>query len=541
MSGIDVFSLPLSPREGFVLSRVDGVSSIEDISIMAGVKQDELLTILDKLAELKVVKLPWVAPKGKPPEQSRASKPGEQAKAGDQPKSGSNQPPPKAAANPAVQRVLAEPAVAHYTESEVEVAADINDTIKRRILNAYYGSENRNYYELLGLSRDADKKLIKGAYFELSKLFHPDSLFGRELGPFKTKMEVVFKRFTEAYEVLGRSQRRKEYDEYLASTEQTHAIQETLEQVVVETEPEPEPPPSFEDSLPPPRNSMAPPVEPKQAAKVDLRPPQTTDQRRQQARERLRRNLGAPGAAPSGGGPASSPRPTGPNPVIAPAAAAPAAPAPVAVTPAARPASVRPEKPSDRADRRDSAIKGLQQSLRSSAISASRVDPVVALLKRAQDAERAGDLLSAASALQSALALDGNRPEIQEQYARVSKAVTRNLADNYEKQARYEEKIGKWAAAAMSWERVAEGRPDDVNAARSAAEAMLKAGGDLHRAQRLAQRAVDIAPSDVTNVVVLGRVLLAAGLRLNARRELEKAVKLDPQNDMIRNLLREAR
>jgi hypothetical protein len=37
------------------------------------------------------------------------------------------------------------------------------------------------------------------------------------------------------------------------------------------------------------------------------------------------------------------------------------------------------------------------------------------------------------------------------------------------------------------------------------------------------------------------RVLLAAGMRLNARRELEKAVKLDPQNEMIKNLLREAR
>jgi tetratricopeptide (TPR) repeat protein len=183
----------------------------------------------------------------------------------------------------------------------------------------------------------------------------------------------------------------------------------------------------------------------------------------------------------------------------------------------------------------------LRQGLRTSATSANRTDPVVTQLKKAQDAERGGDLLTAASALQNALALDPNRLEIQEQYARVSAAVTRSLADNYEKQARYEEKMGKWAAAASSWERVAEGRPDNTLAARSAAEALLKAGGDLHRAQRHAQRAVDTAPSEVANVVVLARVLLAAGLRLNARRELEKAVNLDPQNEMIRNLLREAR
>jgi tetratricopeptide (TPR) repeat protein len=549
MSGIDVFSLPLSPREGFVLSRVDGVSSVEDISIMAGVKQDELLAILDKLAELKAVKLPWAPPKAKPAEPPpKAAKPAEAPKSGakpaappkaDAPKSASKQPPAKAAdANAAVQRVLAEPVVALYTEAEVAVPADIDDSIKRRILNAFYGSEGKNYYQLLGLPRDADKKAIKAAYFELSKLFHPDSLFGKELGPFKSKMEVVFKRLTEAYEVLGRNQRRKEYDDYLASTDTTHAIQETLEHAATETTTV-EAAATFDEPAPAPVSFVPPPAapEPKQAPKqVDLRPPQTAEQRKQLARERFRRTLTGPAAAASGPN-----RPTGPNPVITGANAANAG--------AARPPSGRPERTSarppgesaERTERRDSAIKGLQQSLRSSALSASRVDPVVALLKRAQDAERAGDLLSAAAALQSALALDSDRKEIQEQYARVSKAVTRNLADNYEKQARYEEKMGKWAAAATSWDRVAEGRPDDVVAARSAAEAMLKAGGDLHRAQRHAQRAVDIAPSDVANVVVLARVFLAAGLRLNARRELEKAVKLDPQNEMIRNLLREAR
>jgi tetratricopeptide (TPR) repeat protein len=134
-----------------------------------------------------------------------------------------------------------------------------------------------------------------------------------------------------------------------------------------------------------------------------------------------------------------------------------------------------------------------------------------------------------------------NQRDLQAQYERVSKALTRGLADTYEKQARYEEKKGQWAAAATSWERVLEGRPEDHAAARSAAEALLRGRGDLHKAQRFAQQAVDATPSSAANVVVLGRVFLAAGLKANARRELEKAVKLDPQNEMIKNLLREAR
>ena len=521
VSGIDVFSLPLSPREGFVLSRVDGVSSVEDISIMVGVKQDELLAILSKLAELKVVKLPWVVAKAKPA--TPPPKAGVQSQPSPKTERARSQPPP-ADKHPAVQRVLAEPFTPLYAASELEVAADIDVTIKRRILNVFYGLEGKDYYQLLGLDQSAEKKDIRAAYFELSKLFHPDSLFGKDLGSFKTKMEVVFKRLTEAYEVLGRNQRRKEYDEYLASTQQTHAIQEQLDHVATESPPAaaaaapaPEPPRSF-DSEPPPRAARASnPNDARAQPKVDMRPPPTAEQRRQQARDRLRRTLGS--------------SVTGVQAPVTSASGAPAAPK----------VSNPPVSTTSIAERRDSAIKGLKAALRASTGSASRIDPIVAHFKRAQDAERAGDLLGAASALQSALALDPNRVELQEHYARVSKAVARNLATNYEKQARYEEKMGKWAAAAASWDRVAEGRPEDAAVARSAAEAMLKAGGDLHKAQRHAQRAVDIAPSEVANVVVLGRVLLAAGLRLNARRELEKAVKLDPQNEMIRNLLREVR
>jgi tetratricopeptide (TPR) repeat protein len=517
MSGVDVYSLPLSTKEGFVLSRVDGVSSVEDISIMVGVKQEELLQILDRLADLRAVKLPWAPARAAKPADAKPPTDGKKPERADpssvHKREGAPEKPERKTGVPdsdaAVARVLAEPAQPLYLESELDIEAAIDIATKKRILNAYYGLDGKDYYQTLGVARDADRKLVKSAYFELSKLFHPDSLFGRELGPFKTKMEVVFKRLTEAYEVLGRNARRKEYDEYLASTATTHAIVEQLEHSVVSLEPEPSQlvaaevvEPSRPASVPPPTAAAAAvSAEPKKP--IDLRPPQTAEQRRAALRERLRRNL------------------TGPATVVATVP-----PPPTALNPS---------------ERRDSAIKGLRQGLRASATSANRVDPVVAHLKKAHDAERAGDLLTAASALQSALALDPNRLEIQEQYARVSAAVTRSLADNYEKQARYEEKMGKWAAAASSWERVAEGRPDNALAARSAAEALLKAGGDLHRAQRHAQRAVDTAPSDVANVVVLARVLLAAGLRLNARRELEKAVNLDPQNEMIRNLLREAR
>lgn len=522
--GVDVYSLPLSTKEGFVLSRIDDVSSVEDISIMVGLKQSELLTMLDRLADLGAVKLSWRTT----PEPSTSKKA----------PSTSEKPSPKAAANsgevaaplkgedhPAVQRVLAEPLTPLYTPAELSAPGDLSEEHKRRVLNAFYGLDGKDYYALLGLTQSADKKEIRAAYFELSRLFHPDSMFGKDLGSFKAKMETVFKRLTEAYEVLGRAQRRKEYDEYLASTMTTSAIQNTLDRVDSQVRALSTAPPSQPAKPEPASKSAAPAAQPvsqpaheetRRASQVGVspvRPPATNEERMAHARERLRRSfVGTPPVQPA----AASNRPS-----------APAPPAP-------------PKHASQVG--RDSALRSLRQSLRQSGTSAgSGVEPVLAHLRKAKDAEQAGDLLGAAAALQAALALQPNHKDIQAQYERVSHAVARNLADNYEKQARYEEKQGKWSAAALSWERVSEGRPENAEAARSAAEALIKASGDMHKAARIAQRAVDIAPSDPANVVALARALLAAGDRARAKRELEKAVKLDPQNEMIKHLLREAR
>jgi tetratricopeptide (TPR) repeat protein len=140
-----------------------------------------------------------------------------------------------------------------------------------------------------------------------------------------------------------------------------------------------------------------------------------------------------------------------------------------------------------------------------------------------------------------ALTVEPSHPDLLREYERVSKVVASNLADNYEKQALYEEKTAKWQAAGRSWARVSDGRPNDPHSARRAAEALLKASGDLHRAQKYAEHAVKLHGKSVANLTVLARVYLAAGLKLNALRELEKAAQLAPRDEMVNNLLRDAR
>lgn len=66
----------------------------------------------------------------------------------------------------------------------------------------------RDYYETLGISRDADDAAIKGAFRRLAKEYHPDRNPGDETA------EHRFKEVNEAYEALKDPQRRAAYDQF---------------------------------------------------------------------------------------------------------------------------------------------------------------------------------------------------------------------------------------------------------------------------------------------------------------------------------------
>jgi molecular chaperone DnaJ len=66
----------------------------------------------------------------------------------------------------------------------------------------------RDYYEVLGVQKDATKDEIKKAYRKLAIQYHPDK------NPGDKEAEEKFKEATEAYEILGDDQKRSAYDQF---------------------------------------------------------------------------------------------------------------------------------------------------------------------------------------------------------------------------------------------------------------------------------------------------------------------------------------
>ena len=502
----DMRSLPLTAMDGFVLSRVDGKLTQRELAARTGLHDDQVAASLDKLLGLNVVAFGPAPPVSAPV--SSPSSPGSQGAPG--------------AAAPQPGQVPAAPesapaaATIRYTvpddAPELLEPADLDIEVKKRILGIYPRLADLDFYQLLGIERSADKKAVKRAYFELAGVFHPDKYFRKDLGSFKVKMESIFGRVTQAFDALSSKTARVEYDEYLADFDRTRGLDTMLQQALqdmadAEANPTqarpsapapapapvvPEPlrashPPAAVQQTMPPVASSGPAPTPAQVAAMDRA-------RRDALAARLR----------GGRVPSVIPRP----------------PTPVAVTPAPR---------SDPAE----AFKRHHEA-RVVAAKRQQVDKYMAL---ARESERKNDIVSAAHAYKVVLTLTDDATIRAPAAAAIAQAEIA-LCDTYLRQAQYEERSESWAEAARSWARAAKGRPKDARAHERAANALMRASGDLHLASTLAQQAIALDPANANYRVTLANVYLAAGLTKNARRELEAAQQLAPDDGTIQSLLK---
>jgi curved DNA-binding protein CbpA len=182
-AGLNLNETKLSSKQGFLLSRVDGVTSLEQLVKASGMASEQALEAFVELKKRGVIT--WDG------------------------------------AVPSDEAETEEDEIEEVADSWVDMAFDpfelgeevaLDEDTKKKILYYHKTMNDQTHYRMLQVERRAEAKEIKRAYFRVSREFHPDSYFRKNLGSYKQKIEAIFKRISRAYEVLGNEQKRQAYD-----------------------------------------------------------------------------------------------------------------------------------------------------------------------------------------------------------------------------------------------------------------------------------------------------------------------------------------
>ena len=88
---------------------------------------------------------------------------------------------------------------------------EMEDERKKEVLDLERDLERKNHFEVLGLAAGASPEDVKKAFYELSRKFHPDRYYNKNLGSFRSRIEGLFKRISEAHRTLTDEGKRAEY------------------------------------------------------------------------------------------------------------------------------------------------------------------------------------------------------------------------------------------------------------------------------------------------------------------------------------------
>jgi tetratricopeptide (TPR) repeat protein len=166
----------LTPAEGFLLSRIDGRTPWAQLRQIGGIPPEEVDRCLERWLSEGILTVNGADPSFAGGARSPAGAPGSET---------------SGTADGGAE-----------AQDGYESGIDLSREQQRRILE-FEASLDRSYHALLGVDRHADSKAIKRAYFALSKEFHPDRYFRREIGGFALRLDRIFRKIVEAYELLS--------------------------------------------------------------------------------------------------------------------------------------------------------------------------------------------------------------------------------------------------------------------------------------------------------------------------------------------------
>ena len=100
-------------------------------------------------------------------------------------------------------------------EEQVRESDELTDRLREEVARKLHFYSSADYYDILGVSRQATAADIKAAYYQLAKKFHPDRHRNTEHGDLRGKLESLLSVITQAYDTLSEPSPRASYDERL--------------------------------------------------------------------------------------------------------------------------------------------------------------------------------------------------------------------------------------------------------------------------------------------------------------------------------------
>jgi curved DNA-binding protein CbpA len=173
--------LRLTPQEGYLLSRVDGTSTVTQLRRLAPMPKGEFiraLAVLSVTGLLEIRSTSAVRPLA-----------------------------PAEIETPVESKPEAEEALQYSPQEQREYAEVIKLAAEIR---------HRDYYKRFGLAPGATQDQIHSRYLEFVKLYHPDRARETHLASLRNELGEIYSALQEAYETLGHAERRTRYEKTLA-------------------------------------------------------------------------------------------------------------------------------------------------------------------------------------------------------------------------------------------------------------------------------------------------------------------------------------
>jgi curved DNA-binding protein CbpA len=179
--------ISLKPEEGFVLSRVDGISTLTDIATISPLGEEQTLRCIYGLVSAGVLEM-----EGRGGATAPTQAPEEHVEI------------PKPEATP----LETEPKVVVQDTGPSPEEKAIYDDITAK----HASLATATYYDLLGITMTASDGEIKKAYYAMAKKYHPDRHHSPHLQDVHGLLEELFVKITHAYQTLSAPLERRRYD-----------------------------------------------------------------------------------------------------------------------------------------------------------------------------------------------------------------------------------------------------------------------------------------------------------------------------------------